>query len=65
MKTNDLLVAEDLWKEPEQTTCKFDDLRRGITEDFQILSKFKWTLAKKHQKHIDFELIAFLIFFDL
>ncbi len=48
MKTNYLLVAEDLWKEPEQT--KFDDLRRGITEDFQRFSKFKRTLAKNTKK---------------
>ena len=34
----------------KQEQTKFDDLRRGNTEDFQRLTKFKRTLAKNHLK---------------
>ena len=37
-------------QQQQQELTKFDNLRRGITEDFQRLTKFKRTLAKNYQK---------------
>ena len=34
----------------EQEQTKFDDLRRGLTKDFQRLAKFQRTLLKEPKK---------------
>ncbi len=34
------------WGSEKQEQTKFDDLRRGITEDFQRLAKFQRILSK-------------------
>ncbi len=49
----------------EQEQTKFDDLRRGFTEDFKRLAKFKRTLSKSTKKVTNFKQFAFLAFFDL
>ena len=38
----------------EQEQTKFDDLRRGFTEDFKRCAKFKRTLSKGTKKVTDF-----------
>ncbi len=52
-------------RERKQEQTKFYDLRRGITEDFQRLANFQWTLSKSTKKFTDFKRFAFLTFFDL
>ncbi len=50
-RSHPMLLAWLIWQAgEEQEQTKFDDLRRGITKDWQRVAKFQRTLSKRTKK---------------